>query len=151
MHPDLSSSSDEWRINQHTNRFLPPDVIYMKVVGDLNDEDGQELNRQHAEMGRNVDGLFFICEISQLESVTSGTRRGAVEVQKNLAIAGFVILKAPLKARIFAKLIMTASNLFRSDKIPFTFVNTDEEAWAWIEEQRKEYPSRKKEAAAAGT
>jgi hypothetical protein len=143
MTPDLSAS-DEGRLNQHTNRFIPPDTIYMKVVGDLNDEDGAELNRQHWEMGKDVDGLFFICDISELESVTSGTRKGAVEVQKKLAIAGFAILKAPLKARIFAKLIMTASNLFRSDKIPFTFSTTDQEAWEWIQKRREEYQAAKK-------
>jgi hypothetical protein len=148
MHPELSSS-DEGRISQHVNRFIPPDVIYMRVVGDLNDEDGHEINRQHYELGKDVDGLFFICDISQLESVTSATRKEAVEIQKKMAIAGAVILKAPLKARIFAKLILTASNLFRSDKMLVEFVDTEEEAWAWIEQQREEYKRRK--TAAAGT
>ncbi|MFL6202021.1 MAG: hypothetical protein ACJ76J_22840 [Thermoanaerobaculia bacterium] len=147
MNPELSSS-EEGRISQHVNRFIPPDVIYMRVVGELNDEDGHEINRQHYELGRDVDGLFFICDISQLESVTSATRKEAVEVQKKMAIAGAVILKAPLKARIFAKLILTASNLFRSDKMPVVFVDTEEEAWAWIEEQRKLYHARKNPAAA---
>ena len=150
MHPELASS-DEGRINQHTNRFIPPDVIYMKVVGDLSQEDGHEMNRQHAEMGRGVHGLFFLCDISELESVTSATRKEAVEVQKQLAIAGAVILKAPLKARIFAKLILTASNLFRSEKMEVVFVDTEEEAWAWIERRRGEYHSRKNATAAAGT
>ena len=150
MHPELSSS-DEGRINQHTNRFIPPDVIYMKVVGDLSQEDGHEMNRQHGEMGRGVDGLFFLCDISELESVTSATRKEAVEVQSKLAIAGAVILKAPLKARIFAKLILTASNLFRSEKMEVVFVDTEEDAWAWIEKRREEYHSHKKETAAAGT
>jgi hypothetical protein len=149
MNPELSSS-DEGRISQHTNRFIPPDVIYMKVVGDLNDADGHEINRQHAELGKGVDGLFFVCDISELESVTSATRKEAVEIQKELAIAGAVILKAPLKARIFAKLILTASNLFRAEKMPVVFVDTEEEAWAWIEQQRKEYRARKG-TAAAGT
>ena len=148
MISDLAAS-DEGRISQHTNRFIPPDVIYMKVVGDLSDDDGHEINRQHAELGRNVDGLFFVCDISQLESVTSATRKEAVEIQKNLAIAGAVILKAPLKARIFAKLILTASNLFRAEKMPVVFVDTEEEGWAWIERQREAYKTRKKGAAAA--
>ena len=150
MNPELSSS-DEGRINQHTNRFVPPDVIYMKVVGDLSEEDGHEINRQHLEMGKDVDGLFFICDISELESVTSSTRKEAVAIQKDMAIAGAVILKAPLKARIFAKLILTASNLFRAEKMPVVFVDTAEEGWAWIEQQRVEYRARKKDPAAAGT
>ena len=150
MNPELSSSN-EGQISQHVNRFIPPDTIYMRVVGDLNDEDGHEINRQHYELGRDVDGLFFICDISQLESVTSATRKEAVEVQKKLAIAGAVILKAPLKARIFAKLILTASNLFRSEKMLVVFVDTEEEAWAWIEQQRRVYHERKKSPAAAET
>jgi hypothetical protein len=55
-----------------------------------------------------------------------------------------------LKARIFAKLILTASNLFRAEKMPVVFVDTEEEGWAWIEQQRKEYRARKG-MAAAGT
>jgi hypothetical protein len=145
------SSSDEGRISQHTNRFIPPDVIYMRVVGELSEEDGHTINRQHYELGKDVDGLFFICDISELESVTSATRKEAVAIQKEMAIAGAVILKAPLKARIFAKLILTASNLFRSDKMLVEFVDTEEEAWAWIEQQRVEYRARKKGPAAAGT
>lgn len=143
-------SSDEGRIGPHANRFIPPDVVYMKVVGDLSEEDGREINRQHAEMGRNVDGLFFVCDISELESVTSQTRKEAVEIQKNMAIAGAVILKAPLKARIFAKLILTATNLFRAEKMPVVFVDSEAEGWAWIEQQRVEYRARKKNPAAAG-
>ena len=149
MNPELSAS-DEGRIGPHTNRFVPPDVVYMKVVGDLSDEDGREINRQHTEMGKDVDGLFFVCDISELESVTSATRKEAVEIQKDLALAGAVILKAPLKARIFAKLILTASNLFRAEKMPVVFVDTEEEGWAWIEQQRVEYRARKKNPAAAG-
>jgi hypothetical protein len=150
MNPELSSSN-EGRIGQHTNRFVPPDVVYMRVVGELSEEDGREINRQHAEMGKDVDGLFFVCDISELESVTSQTRKDAVAIQKDMAIAGAVILKAPLKARIFAKLILTATNLFRTDKMPVVFVDTEEEGWAWIEQQRVEYKARKKNPAAAGT
>ncbi len=150
MNPELSSSN-EGQIGPHINRFVPPDVVYMKVVGELSEEDGREINRQHAEMGKDVDGLFFVCDISQLESVTSQTRKDAVAIQKDMAIAGAVILKAPLKARIFAKLILTATNLFRTDKMPVVFVDTEEDGWAWIEQQRVEYKARKKDPAAAGT
>src|SRR5215203_201486 len=141
MNPELSSSN-EGQIGPHINRFVPPDVVYMKVVGELSEEDGREINRQHAAMGKDVDGLFFVCDISQLESVTSQTRKDAVAIQKDMAIAGAVILKAPLKARIFAKLILTATNLFRTDKMPVVFVDSEEAGWTWIEQQRVEYKAR---------
>ena len=62
-----------------------------------------------------------------------------MEVQKKMNIAGAAVLKAPLKARIFAKLILTATNMFKSEKMPVMFVDTPEEAWDWIEKRREEY------------
>jgi len=141
---DLNEPSSEGAIGNHTNRFIPPDVFYMKLVGELTDEEGKEVNRQHYEIGKTIDGMFFLVDISELDSVAPGTRKEAVEIQKGLALAGAVILRAPLKARIFAKLILTATNMFKSDKMPVVFVDTQEEAWAWIEKRREEYHSKKK-------
>jgi hypothetical protein len=144
-----SSSSTEGQIGRHVNRFIPPDVCYVKISGDVDDEDGRELNRQQYEIGKDIDGLFFLCDLAELESVSPGTRKGAAEVQKNLAIAGIVIVKAPLKARIFAKLLLTASSLLRGEKMPVMFVDTEEEAWVWIERRRKEYHAKRGRGAAA--
>jgi hypothetical protein len=145
MIPDLATSSNEYAVGNHINRFIPPDVFYMRVVGEMNDEEGREINRQHYEIGKNVDGLFFLCDIDQMEGVTPATRKEAVEIQKKLAIAGAVVLKAPLKARIFAKLILTATNMFRSEKMPVVFVDTMDEAWSWIEQRRQEYHAAKQQ------
>ncbi|HWM91140.1 MAG TPA: hypothetical protein VN493_10265 [Thermoanaerobaculia bacterium] len=146
MIPNLAeiAASDEGKIGKHTNRFIPPDVFYLKIVGDMTDEEGKEVNDGHWNIGKDVDGLFFLCDIAELESVSPMTRKQAVEIQKKMAIAGAVVLKAPLKARIFAKLILTATNMFKSEKMPVMFVDTIEEAWAAIEKRRVEYHSRKK-------
>lgn len=139
-----SSVSTEGQIGRHFNRFIPPDVCYVKVRGDVNDEEGRELNRQQYEIGRNVDGLFFLVDLTELESVSPETRKGAAEVQKNMAIAGIVIVGTSLKGRIFAKLLITASNLLRGERIASGFFDTEEQAWTWIEQRRKEYHRRRK-------
>jgi len=136
MTPEIST---EPTIGRHTNRFISPDVFYLRIVGEMNDDEGREVNKDHYEIGKTVDGLFFLCDIDQLESVSPATRKQAVEIQKQLKIAGAVVLKAPLKARIFAKLILTATNMFRADKMPVMFVDTMDEAWVWIEKRRAEY------------
>src|SRR5688572_737596 len=154
MRPTLAelAASDEGRIGNHTNRFIPPDVYYLKIVGDMNDEEGKEVNRGHWEVGKTVDGLFFLVDIADLESVSPATRKEAVEIQKKMNLAGAVVLKAPLKARIFAKLILTATNMFKAEKMPVVFVDTIDEAWDWIEKRRTEYHANRaaKKAAAAG-
>lgn len=138
-----ASSPNDGVIGRHINRFIPPDVFYMKLVGELSDEEGREVNRQHYEIGKTVDGLFFLCDIAELEGIVPSTRKEAVEIQKKLAIAGAVVLKAPLKARIFAKLILTATNMFKSEKMPVVFVDSMDEAWAWIEKRREEWKAKR--------
>jgi hypothetical protein len=139
----VQEASSEGLIGKHINRFEPPDIFYMKLAGDLSEEEGREINRMHWDIGKNVDGLFFLVDIAELESVTPTTRKEAVEIQKKMAIAGAVVLKAPLKARIFAKLILTATNMFRTEKMPVMFVDTMDEARAWIEKRRAEYHANK--------
>lgn len=139
----IQEASNDGVIGRHINRFIPPDVFYMKLVGELSDEEGREVNRQHYEIGKTVDGLFFLCDIAELEGIVPSTRKEAVEIQKKLAIAGAVVLKAPLKARIFAKLILTATNMFKAEKMPVMFVESMDEAWAWIEKRREEWKAKR--------
>ncbi len=138
-----AASPNDGVIGRHINRFIPPDVFYMKLVGELSDEEGREVNRAHYEIGKTVDGLFFLCDIAELEGIVPSTRKEAVEIQKKLAIAGAVVLKAPLKARIFAKLILTATNMFKAEKMPVMFVDSMDEAWAWIEKRREEWKAKR--------
>ncbi len=47
---------------------------------------------------------------------------------------------APIKARVIAKLIFTALNLFsnKADRIPLHFTDTEAEARAWIDARRRD-------------
>lgn len=146
MRPNLAEilARGEGRVGRHTNFFIAPDVFYMKIVGELSDEEGREVNRAHWDIGKDIDGLFFLCDIAELESAGPQVRKEAVEVQKKMNIAGAVVLKAPLKARIFAKLILTATNMFKAEKMPVMFVETADDAWDWIEKRREEYREKRK-------
>jgi len=49
------------------------------------------------------------------------------------------VIKAPLKAKVVTKLVITAINLFRKDSNlnPIAFFDTEEEGRAWIASRRK--------------
>jgi hypothetical protein len=48
------------------------------------------------------------------------------------------VIKAPLKAKVVTKLVITAINLFRRDSNlnPIAFFDTEEEGRAWISSRR---------------
>ena len=60
------------------------------------------------------------------------------ETLKEIPLRGMAVIKAPLKARVVTKLVITAINLFRRDANlnPIAFFDTEEEGRQWIASRR---------------
>lgn len=132
--------NDDDRIGAHFCSFEEPDIIYMEFHGPVSLEEGREVNRRHAEWGRSHDNVFFLINLRELESIHPQVRKEAGPVMQAMPLRGASVYAAPLKARVVAKLILTAVNMFRADaeRVPFHFVPTEDEARTWIEKRRRE-------------
>lgn len=117
-------------VGKHTCSFEEPDIIFMQLVGHVSFEEGSEINRRHLVMGTGRDHVLFLIDLERLESIDPGVRRDAGSVLKSLPVRGAFGYKAPIKAKVIAKLIFTAMNMFKSeaDKITTDFFETEEEA-----------------------
>ena len=142
--------NDDGRIGNHLCRFEEPDIIYMEFHGPVSLAEGREVNRRHAEWGASHDDVFFLINLKELESIDPQVRKEAGPVMQAMPLRGAGVYAAPLKARVVAKLILTAVNMFRSEgeRVPFHFVPTEEEARAWIEKRRRELGIAPRAAAA---
>jgi hypothetical protein len=127
-------------IGRHTTYFEEPDILYLQLVGPVSEAEGLEINRRHREFGRDKKQLFFLVDLKDLESIHPDVRRDTGSVVKELALRGAALYNASLKAKVFAKLILTAANLFRreEDRMPIVFFDTEAEARAWLTERREE-------------
>ena len=58
---------------------------------------------------------------------------------KEIPLRGMAVIKAPFKAKVVTKLVITAINLFRRDPNlnPIAFFDTEEEGREWIASRRK--------------
>ncbi|HEV3460144.1 MAG TPA: hypothetical protein VHG32_26675 [Thermoanaerobaculia bacterium] len=130
----------EPNIGNQTTLFEPPDIIFLKLRGACSLEEGTEINRRHREWGRTVDRVFFLIDLSELDRIDAEVRKDATRTLAEVPLRGMVGYSAPIKARVIAKLIFTALNLFsnKADRIPLHFTATEAEARAWIEERRRE-------------
>jgi hypothetical protein len=133
-------------VGKHTCNFEEPDIIFMELVGPVSATEGSEINRRHREMGEGKDYVFFLINLHKLESIHPEVRKEAGEVLKNLPIRGAFGFLAPIKAKVIAKLIFTAMNMFKSaeDRITVDFFDTEEEAREAILKRRAELERRKK-------
>lgn len=124
---------------KHVTCFEEPDIIYMKFGGAVTTEDAQELLRRQVAMSQGKSVLFFLIDAEELDNIAPEGRRAVAETLKEIPLRGMAVVKAPLKAKVVTKLVITAINLFRRDSNlnPVSFFDTEDEAQDWIATRRK--------------
>jgi len=130
----------EPNIGNQITYFEPPDIFILKLHGGVTWEEGSEINRRHREWGTTVDRVFFLVDLEELDRIDAEVRKDATRTLAEVPLRGMVGFSAPIKARVIAKLIFTALNLFsnKADRIPLHFTDTEAEARAWIDARRRE-------------
>ncbi len=139
----------EPNIGNQTTLFEPPDIIFLKLRGACSLEEGTEINRRHREWGQTASRVFFLIDLADLDRIDPEVRKDATTTLAAVPLRGMVGYSAPIKARVIAKLIFTALNLFsnKADRVPLHFTDTEAEARAWIAERRRELDAEAAKAA----
>jgi hypothetical protein len=124
---------------KHITCFEEPDIIYMKFGAGATTEDSLELLRRQLIMAQGKKLLFFLIDAEDLDNIAPEGRRAVAETLKEIPLRGMAVIKAPLKAKVVTKLVITAINLFRRDSNlnPIAFFDTEEEGRTWIAARRK--------------
>lgn len=126
---------------KHVTYFEEPDIIFMKLSGDVTDAEGLELLRRQKMFAEGRKMLFFLMDSREMAGISPGARKAVAQTLKEIPLFGMANFEAPLKARVVAKLVITAINLFRKDAStnPVEFFPSEAEARAWIASRREEY------------
>lgn len=126
---------------KHITYFEEPDIIFMKLVGDVTDAEGLELLRRQRGFAEGRKLLFFLMDDREMAGISPDARKAVAEMLKEIPLYGMANFQAPMKARVVAKLVITAINLFRKDakSNPVEFFNSEEEAREWIAQRREQF------------
>ena len=126
---------------KHVTYFEEPDIIFMALRGDVSDADGLELQRRQKAFAEGRKMLFFLMDGREMAGISPGARRAVAETLKEIPLYGMANFQSPLKARVVAKLVITAINLFRKDAStnPVEFFSSEQEAREWIDSRREKY------------
>jgi hypothetical protein len=120
-----------------------PDIVHLKLRGRCTLEECRMINQANFEYAKSLPAFFYMVDLKDLEDLPPAVRREASEAVKSLPVRGTVVLNAPLRARVLAKLLLTAANLFRrgAEGNPVVFADTEEEAHVWFEQRRRQIAS----------
>jgi hypothetical protein len=115
-----------------------PDIVHLKLRGKCTLEECRMINQANVEYAQHLSSFFYIVDLGELEDLPPAVRKEASETVKSLPARGTALLNAPLKARVLAKLLLTAANLFRrgEESNPVIFADSMEDARIWIEKRR---------------
>jgi hypothetical protein len=135
---DPKSDPANWVSGKHITYFEEPDIIYMRFGGAATTEDSLEMLRRQIAMSEGRSRLFFLIDAEELENIAPEGRKAVAETLKEIPLRGMAVIKAPLKAKVVTKLVITAINLFRKDSKlnPIAFFDTEEEGREWIASRR---------------
>lgn len=124
---------------KHVTWFEEPDIIYMRFGGAVTTEDALELLRRQVAMAEGRRIVFFLIDAERLDNIAPEGRRAVAETLKEIPLRGMAVIKAPLKAKVVTKLVITAINLFRKDPNlnPVAFFDTEAEGRSWIASRRR--------------
>lgn len=139
-------------VGRHWTGFEEPDMLRMKLNGVVTEADAREINRLHLTYTAGRGQIFYLIDLEDLQTIEPGARREAGDGLQQLDLGGIAIYKAPLKARVLAKLIFTAMNMFRRggiSQVPFEFHADEAAAMAWIESRRQRLAAEQPEPVAA--
>ncbi|MFP5286913.1 MAG: STAS/SEC14 domain-containing protein [Thermoanaerobaculia bacterium] len=123
-------------VGEQITAFEEPDLLYMKLIGTVTEDEVRVINEMQIDFCRGRDRVFFLIDLSELESLSNAVRRAAIEGLNQMPAAGLAVFEAPLTARVLAKLIITGMKLF-GKTIPLQFFDDEAGARAWIEQQRQ--------------
>lgn len=117
-----------------------PDICRLTLQGKVTLEECRMLNEAHLEFAKDVPYFFYLIDLTALEDLPPAVRKEASETVKLLPLRGTVVKNAPLRAKVLARLLLTAANLFRRgpEANPLVFVDTEEEAHAWYAKRRQQ-------------
>lgn len=126
---------------KHITYFEEPDIIFMKLAGDVSDAEGLELLRRQKAFAEGRKMLFFLMDGREMAGISPVARRAVAETLKEIPLFGMANFQSSMKARVVAKLVITAINLFRKDAStnPVEFFSSEQEAREWIDSRREKY------------
>ncbi len=135
--------AEEWSsFGHHQHRFEPPDLYFSRINGDVSADDMRtQIEALRACSERAGHAIFWLADVRKMGALSAEARRaaaGASSTEVRAALAGSAIFGAGFSTRVMVNLLARAIRALNPTKLrPLAFVETEEEARAFLDKHRK--------------
>ena len=125
-------------IGSHTTWFEEPDLIALRLSGDVSVAESEILAREHLDMAQGRDRVYMLVDMTDFGSGTPAGRKITSEALNRMPVGGVAVCRAKLTSKVMAKLVFAGVKLFRKEQrgFPIEFFDDEPQARAWIAEAR---------------
>jgi hypothetical protein len=135
--------TEEWSsFGPHEHRFEAPDLYFCRFDGDISaDEMRAQINALVGLREHNGRAIFWMADVRNMAGMNEAARRVAADASSpnvRAALAAFAIFGAKFSTQVVVSLLLRAARLINPSKTrPFVFAETEAEARAFLDEQRR--------------
>jgi hypothetical protein len=126
------------RIGAHATWLEEPDLVVLRLAGDVTLEDAEEINRRHFAMIEGLDGIYMLVDMVGLGSDTAAARKTTSEALNRMPLRGLAVCQARMEAKVMAKMVIAGVSLFKDKaddtaRFPVEYFEDEPAARAWLE------------------
>jgi hypothetical protein len=132
-----SNDAPVCRTPHQTVWLEPPDIVVIEGHGEIGAEDMIEVAAFYDQHIRDWPHVFILADQRGQTGMRAEARRVATKVFDWVPFRGTVFFGGSFVLRMVGQLIMTLMDSLRELDNPIMFVETEEQARAWIHERRQ--------------
>lgn len=125
------------QFGKHTLDVPLAGVCKIVFHGDLEGDEMLAVVQKMRELFERAPFVFVIAEFTNVGSISASSRKVAGEQLAMVPMRGVAVHGANFQTRIICKLVLGAIALVSKNPTPTVFVDTEGEAFAWVQEQLK--------------
>jgi anti-sigma regulatory factor (Ser/Thr protein kinase) len=123
------------RIGAHTTWLEEPDLIVLRLAGDVSLEDAEEINRRHFALIEGHESVYMLVDMVGLGTDTPAGRKTTSEALTRMPLRGLAVCQARMEAKVMAKMVIAGVHLFQEDgevRFPVEYFADEAAARAWL-------------------
>ena len=129
-------SEQAWELGRHRIHMESPDILCVRVIGDVTEEQAVELLTLSDRCAAERDHQFWLVDVSQLGHIHPGARRTAASWPLSASHWGTVAFGVGFAQRLLARMLLGAGKLLRGEVETVELLSLEEDARRWISEER---------------
>lgn len=125
-----------WKIGSHELTLEEPDILFVRVSGDVSEAEAVELLTTSDRCARERDHQFWLVDVTRLGHIDPGARRTAATWKLSASHWGTVAFGVGFMQRLLARMLRGAAMALRGEVETVALFALEEEARAWISQER---------------